>query len=313
MESKKYNNVFFVNDMTSLRYAVPFINAADRLLQHKVKLAFDSKSTNIKYNSIVKCKKRFDEIIERHEIEVIDASQITHVRSLFCVENVTCGLSSDVTYSFQHGFDYVNLHKVNCNSVYLMTDEHYMKHVKRLGNSAKLQPYPVSLWDFTDTIVKAKEANMLKDRIVTMFYPEVDSHAVFKEIYEYVTSKGYEIYVKQRAKNQMIPTYVNNPVYDNIWYPSESIMLPIISDFCIGFGTSAYTDLVHLNRQFIDLSIPPYSKKYHKPSNSNFYTIGENYLEELYTLPLHDVTVAEKSKQPFEDSCIKHFLQEILT
>jgi len=193
-----------------------------------------------------------------------------------------------------------------------MVDQYYADHVKSLGNNAIVQPYPVTLWDYKNTISAAIHSKMLKNKLVTMFYPETGSHDIFKCVYEYLLAQGYEIYVKQRAKNQGVPSYIKNIVYDEVWYPSESILLPVISDFCVGFGTSAYTDLVFLNRDFIDICIPNYAKQYYKPDRKNFYSINSDYLENFYTLQLRDITIEDKLRQPFDENDLKKFLEKIL-
>jgi hypothetical protein len=103
-----------------------------------------------------------------------------------------------------------------------------------------------------------------------------------------------------------------NVFYDDLWYPTESILLPIISNFSVGLGTSAYTDLVHLNREFIDLSIPDYSKKYYKPQKENFTSISSDYYQNFCKLVHKEITLEEKLANPCDDLVIFDFLQRII-
>ena len=49
-------------------------------------------------------------------------------------------------------------------------------------------------------------------------------------------------------------------VYDDFWYPSEATGLPLLSDICIGYGSTGYFDICHLGHFYIDCALPPYSK-----------------------------------------------------
>jgi hypothetical protein len=60
-------------------------------------------------------------------------------------------------------------------------------------------------------------------------------------------------------------------VYDDIWYPSESIFYPALSAICVGFGTGAYTDLVSAGITFVDCALPGYSQEYPKPISDHYF------------------------------------------
>lgn len=308
MASEKFENAFVVADMTSLRYAVPFIKACKRLLEKEVVLLYGE--GNGKYNSLSTWKSRLLEIAKENDFMLQQVSENLRVARLFCVENVTLGVEHQKCYSFQHGFDYTILHKNKSSSTYLVSENHFQKHLDSLDIKSIVQPFPVIFWDWNFNVQFAKQQEFLTDHpTVLMFYPEEGINELFKQVYDEISRRGYKIYVKQRAKNQSMPSYIENPVYDAAWYPTESVTLPISADFCIGFGTSAYTDLIHMGRDFIDLCVPSYSKNYYKPSAGNFHSIAEDFFEKFCTTDTRSITMNNKIDCPFDDQQIANFLE----
>jgi hypothetical protein len=140
------------------------------------------------------------------------------------------------------------------------------------GRNAIAGPLPISVWELDWT-----GSDLLNDTKRAMFfYPENGLHELVKNVIKGLQQKNWQVYVKQRAKNQNVPD-VGVPVfYDRDWYPSESIHVPRISDVCIGFGTSAYTDLVPAGINFIDVPIPDYSRMYLKPKHPCMMVLDPN-------------------------------------
>jgi hypothetical protein len=324
MASKNIDNVFFIEDMTSLRYAIPFLKMAKRCLGIEIQLAFDSSYRSgqfnflinkfvEKYNSINIWINRFHSIVEENGIKVIDIANFSSslsVHNLFCVENCFRKIDSKNCYSFQHGFDYINLHNSKINSIYLTHDDFAKYYLSDKGIACEPQPFPVVFWDWEYQMSKAKITNQ---SCATLFYPENGYHDIFLDIYAEIKRKGYDIYVKQRKKHQSVPDIFQNVHYDFSWYPSESIVLPMISDFCVGFGTSAYTDVTSLNRQFIDLCLPDFAKSFHKPSLENFYCVKEDFYESFCRLQLKQVSTQDKIKVPYKQEEIDRFLIKVLS
>lgn len=309
-------DVFYIEDMTSLRYAVPFIKAAKKLINKDVVLVQNSSMNVHKYNSIRKYQEKLENICQENEVNFIEASNLLEkkdvVRNLFCIENVSKQISCKNYYSFQHGFDWTGLHKDNLAATYIVTEEHFKVEIEKLGLKAIVSPHPVVFWDWSFYVERYK--TFLKEKpSATMFYPEEGYRDTFKRVHERLLSLGYDIYIKQRKKNQSVPGDFENFFYDDVWYPTESIALPLITDFSVGFGTSAYTDLIHINRNFIDLCMPDYSKKYYKPIKDNMITIMDNFVENFCSLSLKNVNLAEKIIDPCDQEKIKNFLYQVIT
>lgn len=310
MATRNIETAFGVEDMTSLRYAIPFIKSCRDLLEINVPLIYDGSRQSGKYNCIASWRERFEEIALENGVETIDASRgVVQIDTLFCVENcLVRGTQGRRLFSFQHGFDYVNLHG-NTNSTYLVTDPIAGSYLAHRGKKVIRQPFPVTFWDWEHQFEKIQ---LPSSACATLFYPEIDHHQTFSAVHARLTDLGFDLFIKQREKNQKVPHRFRNVHYDRWWYPSESIVLPIISDACVGFGTSAYTDIVHLGKPFIDLCLPGYSKTYPKPSAKNFVCITENFLDSFCKLDLPLTTVQEKIRMPFDREEVKAFLLEVL-
>jgi hypothetical protein len=306
-------NAFYIEDMTCLRYAIPFIKTVKRLIDNNVLLIYNDTVNSHKYNSIINHYEKLLKICEVNSIECINQKEFkkdsVKIQNLFCVENTSKDIDCDNYYSFQHGFDWEILHKNNKEATYIVTEEHFKNAIENLGLRAMVSPIPVVFWDWAYNI---ERINLnLDNKTVTMFYPEQGNKDLFKKIHTKLKELGYTPYVKQRKKNQLVPSEFSNVFYDDLWYPTESIFLPIISDFCVGFGTSAYTDLIHLNKDFIDLCIPDYSKKYYKPQVSNLISITKEFYENFCKLNFNDITLLKKLTDPCDSQKIENFLRQV--
>ena len=310
-------NAFYIEDMTSLRYAISFIKTAKRLLDSNILLIYNDSVNSHKYNSIRSHYEKLLKICEENGVECINQREFKKnsikVRNLFCVENTSKDIGFDNYYSFQHGFDWTGLYKKKRNATYIVTEQYFKNAIEDLGLQAIVSPTPVVFWDWAYHVEKIKSQSLdLKTKTVTMFYPEEGSKDLFKKIHEKLKDSGYKIYIKQRKKNQLVPGEFSDIFYDDIWYPTESIFLPLISDFSVGFGTSAYTDLIHLNRNFVDLCIPDYSKKYYKPQVSNLISITNEFYENFCKLNFNEITLSEKLIDPCDPQKIKDFLLQVI-
>ena len=300
--------------MTSLRYAVPFIKTVKRLLNKDVILIYNDSVCLYKYNSIKSYLEKLLKICNDNKIQAISVEEFNKeikVKNIFCVENTCKDIKHENYYSFQHGFDWEILHKNNKAATYIVTEEHFKNAIENLGLRAMVSPKPVVFWDWAYNI---ERINLnLDNKAVTMFYPEQGNEDLFKKIHEKLKQSGYIPYIKQRKKNQSVPSEFNNIFYDDLWYPTESIFLPIISDFCVGFGTSAYTDLIHLNRNFVDLCVPDYSNKYYKPQVSNLISITKEFYENFCKLNFNEITLLEKLSDPCDSQKIEDFLRQVFS
>ena len=109
------NNEFYIEDMTSLRYAIPFIKTSKRLLDSDILLIYNDSVNSHKYNSIRNHYEKLLKICEENGIECINRREFkknsVKVRNLFCVENTSKDIDCENYYSFQHGFDWAVLYK----------------------------------------------------------------------------------------------------------------------------------------------------------------------------------------------------------
>lgn len=314
-----FDNVFYIEDMTSLRYAVPFIKTVKRLLNKDIILIYNDVARQEKYNSIKRYLERFQKICDEN-----DVTSITHrdflrdnklkVKNLFCIENISKDIDHENYYSFQHGFDYVTLYKNVKHATYIVNEQYFKQSIERLGIKAVVQPTPVVFWDWEYYINYSCNIG-LDIKTAMLFYPEKDSYYSFSLIYNRLKQLNYETLIKQRKKHINIPSEFSTSYYDEIWYPAESIILPIFSDVIVGFQTSAYTDLVHLNRDFIDFAISDESRGFYKPLSNNFRTMPIDFkaaYNEFINYKIPQLTKEQKIKNPCDYKKIKIFLEEVL-
>ena len=315
---KFVDNIFYIECMTSLRYAIPFIKTSKSLLSIEVLLVYNDSVNSHKYNSIKSHHEKLYKVCKDNEIQTISVREFKNeevkVRNVFCVENTCKDIEYENYYSFQHGFDWASLYKDNKAATYIVTEEYFKNVIENLGLRAMVSPKPVVFWDWAYHVERIKSQSLnLENKTVTMFYPEEGNKDLFKKIHEKLKDSGYKIYIKQRKKNQLVPGEFSNIFYDDLWYPTESIFLPLISDFSVGFGTSAYTDLIHLNRNFVDLCIPDYSKKYYKPQVSNLISITNEFYENFCKLKFNEITLLEKLSDPCDSQKIENFLRQVFS
>lgn len=309
-------NVFYIGCMTSLRYAIPFIKSTKKLLDVDVVLAYDSEMKNEKYNNINLNLKRLLEIVKENDISIIDISNVNlKTQVLICVENVVCNVKYDKIFSVQHGFDYyINLLKLEKNIVYLVQDSHHQAVLQDVGIESLIQPFPIIFWDW-DYYVKYIDENFSFKKSALIFYPEFNLEKQARQVYEFLKNENYDIYVKQRAKHQRVPEDLQKIIYDNVWYPAEAVFLSMMSDVVVGFGTSAYTDLIKLNRKFFDFCLTEESKKYWKPQQTNFFVLPENFDKSfpIFTESICNNNVnLDKRFQNYSNFQILNFLNNII-
>jgi len=264
---------FIVYDMTHLRYFAPFTRSLTRLGFRTRWLIVVS---NIKYNSINADRvNRVREIAQLSGCEIIDYFKGETGRCAVTVETGSPAdlihMKYDVVISMQHGFDYTSPDRVSPKNVLnIMWDQAYVdQHFKTKSGFFYEIPYnPVAFW--VDKMDCEKIAG--KRRIATVFYPEIGFHDNAVRACRTLISLGIKPVVKQRRKNQAVPEIAGcDIVYDDMWHPSESIVYPIVSEICVGFGTSAYTDAIAAGLTFVDCTAPKYSNVYVKPISSRYF------------------------------------------
>ena len=301
--------------MTSLRYAVPFIKTAKKLLDIDVSLVYELNANTHKYNSISKNKKRFDEIVERNKLTSVSVDHTElQTRILFSVE---CQSSKKIKYeklcSFQHAFDY-HFERSHQDRTCLVTDDYFKTYYESKNEkTVAVQPFPVVFWDWDFNVLAAKHFSPTNGLTATIFYPERDhSHRFFHEVYRVLKDKNFDVKIKQRRKHTSIPSNFENQFYDDVWYPSESVFLPMTSDIIVGFETSAYTDLYHLKKSYYDFATEPHAKSFYKPNASNFHMMPENFEEAMSKFKEEKFELhTDKHTFPFNLEEIKRFLESL--
>jgi hypothetical protein len=238
---------------------------------------------------------------------------------LFTIENTSKHrFNYEKNYSIQHGFDYVvHGEKADSKTVYIC-------HSEASGLDLQLKyklnyiipPIPVAFSNLKIQIDYAKKLIKSNKDIIFIFFPERSSVKLIKSIIKYLKKRNFYIIVKQRRKNQRVPKRIGADliVYDDIWYPSESIFYPLISKFVIGFGTTAYIDLCEIGINFIDNAITPYSKKggvYLKPNLKNFWYIEDDFYKN--TINIIDANTSKGNNiKNIPENLIKKFYIDLL-
>lgn len=262
-----------IPDMTHLRYYVPLVKALQRVapgLRHE----FVTVGGTSKYNSVHRDGnfERFVEIVNELDVTITRGESNVPYDVLFTVEGYNCGLVGRKIYAIQHGFDYHgSAPGCSPDTVHIMSAQEYADdlHSRIPARQAIVSPLPISMWELEWT-----RCEMIKgQRLVTIFYPENGLHDLVKDVVNRFRLEGWVVFIKQRAKNQSVPDLDVAVFYDRDWYPSESIYLPAMSDACIGFGTAAYTDLVPVGLNFIDVPVPEYSRSYLKPAHPCMFVL----------------------------------------
>lgn len=268
----------FITDLMTLRYIIPFA----RRLQKKCYLTFGVKinNTNIAgFNTEANLKHCFC-VLEKNlsgeiHVDILDQDLSSQYRStdvLLAVDN-----KFDNNYDYSHKYTiqhcYDTQHRDNWiypkQTTAIVNNQFYADVFSRSCaiTNYLVSPIPPTFWDMPWI-----DNNSSKD--ITLFYPENGFHRQAIEIFDFCTSLGYRVIIKQRGKNQPIPKikqFTDHVVVDELWYPSESILLPNQSVLSIGFGTTAYVDICAAGLEFIDIALPPYAKEYAKPTIENYH------------------------------------------
>lgn len=273
MESEKFELVFHVRDMTSLRYAIPFIKFARTRMNLHVVLSYET--SNIKYNSIPKNCSKLAGIIHNNQLHAIDiTNHAISARVLLCVEcQVNNNIRYDKCYSFQHGFDLLyHAHNSGIKTTYLVNDDHFKNVLLSKNVEAIVQPLPVILWDNDACFHAFSHIRLLGSKVCTLFFPERSYVKEFKQVYNALIENGYTCVIKQRRKHQSVPSDFQHVYYDDVWYPTESIALPLNSDLVVGFETSSYLDLARCGIPYVNFMLSALDNSY-VPSLEHLYTL----------------------------------------
>ena len=315
---------FFVECVTSLRYFFPITRILIDL-GHDVSMYYPTEGPGIsKYNSSLRNLQVFALRVDRlfKGVKLIPvSSNVEKIKTdvLFTLECVPRGCYGHFfeykqRFCIQHGTDYTNfVQYTDDKTTYIAHDEYYCKDLIENFNVKAVYPEkPVTFWDI-DLQLKLINFSIETDKAVYIFYPDRGHQETARKIINHLHDKGYTIIVKQRRKHQNVENFkLDNVsvVYDDIWYPSEAVALPAISNFCIGFSSAAYTDLIPTGIDYVDLALEPYSRcrsevedssqwlGYVKPKNSNnFYYINSDNYDEIESVLSHLIEKNSKNTE----------------
>lgn len=245
--------VFNTDECTCLRYFLPI---AKKIREgYEVDIRFAVNNWGNKYNrlNIKQNHSSFLRIMNEHEFNYFVIDGRVDCDILFSVEilnyldkNYCCGKH----YAIQHGYDFMNLGKRFPNkATYIFADEIFGEEYDHYVNDYVVSPLPVVFWDYVDDI-----SNVDKGRCF-IFAPEHGYLKKLEYLVNFFSRKKFDVVVKQRRKSQNVNRCAKNVVYDDIWYPSEAIDIPIKSGIIIGFNSSAYVDFFGAKRKYVNLAI----------------------------------------------------------
>lgn len=251
----------YVPDLTTLRYFIPLAEVAS---ESGREVTFIYNRNREKYNGLKNDVNflRFQEICAENSwlIARDDIGDSMTSNFHFTVENVGWSrVKHDKHLSIQHGFDYVALGSDGPpETVYIAHSKVCADDImKRHKRESFIPSTPISLWSWEkrrDFGMRWLSEKGIVGKIVTVFYPESGQHDLVRDIVDNLESEGYSCVMKQRTKHQGMRSHgMATHVYDSLWNPSESIFLPLCSELTVGFGSTAYADLVEAGISYVNI------------------------------------------------------------
>ena len=317
---------FLSECVTSLRYFFPIIRVLktlghdievfypiDNVVKGDTRPGIDQSGIPNKYNSSITNLQTFAKRINQICPDVLltpapsDKPPI-NTNILFTLECVPRGIngalfSYDKKFCVQHGTDYYRSfyhNYIDDKTTYITHDKCYQTDlVENFGIDAVCPDKPVAFWDIHKQLdlLSSSIFDLRSQKIAYIFYPDKGYRDLARELILYLSNLDLTVIVKQRRKHQAVESFnLENVhvVYDDIWYPSEAVIIPAMSELCIGFSSAAYTDLAPAGVNYIDLALETYSKcitetqqnahwrGYVKPkSRDNFYYLNTSNFEDI--------------------------------
>lgn len=266
-----------------LRYYGPVIEYIKDL--NDLELFFAVRRNSKKYTAfaIKENYNRFLEINDKHfnSIEIIPDIDKKSTKTKCDILFTLCGAESyrfdyERHYAIQHGYDHLVHGKFpDSRTIHLVANEVYGLLVKQKFNvKYKVAPLPIAFTNLSTQIEFARKIIPASEKVVTIFFPRKGSKRLVRSIVKYLKKKDYFVVIKQRRKSQAVPKKIESDliVYDDIWYPSEAVFYPAISDIAIGFGSAIFTDLCDAGIPVIDNAILKYAR-----TGKEFVRIGEDH------------------------------------
>lgn len=265
---------YVTHDLTHLRYFIPFSRCLHRCASD-IEQSFFLPRGNPKYNGLRSdtnysaCQR----LIAQHCPYASETDGSGNFDIVIQVE-VGAYLKCDRRISLEHGFDYAFRASELKEQVetYVCSSELTRDHASSLGVPAIISPLPVCMWDVGETQATPSTA--------LLFYPDQGDADIANEVIEHLEKQGFLVFVKQRRKWQSI-SGGGTHLYDDVWYPSEAVVVPLASDLVIGFGSSAYVDLVPMGVTYVNIDIHhdrgPWSAFVH-PIDKNYVRVTDRNL-----------------------------------
>jgi len=310
---------FAVSDLSSLRYYGPIIEFLKN--ENNVEIILSVRRDANKYNTLLSEKNYI--ILKNIVSTSFNPAKIIPMSNskikcniAFTVENIDAyRFDCERHYAIQHAFDYTIPQNIpTSNTIYLCNSEKFGKDIKsRLNIEYIVPPLPVAFSNINRQIEFAKRKINTDKDIAFIFYSQLGLKRAARSVIKYLKKKGYFIIIKQRAKWQAVPsnTGADLILYDEIWYPSESIFCPLISKIVIGFGTTAYTDLCEVGINFIDNAIPKYAKNYIKPDLNNFWYIENKFIKKTKEI-IEEISPITNNIKIISEDIVKRFYFNLL-
>lgn len=333
MSKKKQDVIFAIECMTTLRYVLPIMKAIKKR-KSRTKIRIYARSSN-KYNCPLRNIKALNDIIEKRigkdvqtyvgSMNDYESQEKIECDYLFTVENTPFSRPGRIfkykkRYCIQHGTDYWHFaDKVSDNSTsYIASGELYKKDILENYNAnlnILTTKTPLSFWEYENDYVELADEISKKiphegKKTVCLFYPETSFHGAVFDVIDTLKSEFF-FFIKQRRKNQPIPQKLLSlksgscGIYDDMWYPSEAILLPGYCDVSVGFGTSAYIDIVNYGLRYVDWPLHNKTEKYPKPNILDNYMMAEStgdMIEKIRSIvqtPINKNVNSELSKLEF--------------
>jgi hypothetical protein len=298
---------FVLPCLTDTRYIIPFAITMHRLLPD-IQQSFSIERWSSKYNGLshhsnfIRCV----EIVQQYCPWAAVATSDTTYDAVVQVET-GASLQARKRISIQHGFDCAFLQDrlQNCDH-YICGSEMMFKFASDVGMSnCELAPTPVPFW--------SADVPASSERAVTVFYPDVGDNELAAAVVDRLLASDFRAFVKQRKKHQQIRS-AGEHVYDTLWYPPEGISLPLMSEFTVGFGSSAYTDLVPVGLNYINIDLHHASF----PWNVFIHPVAPNYVrvcdrdDTLVAIETAIATMRYQRPIVASDEHIKQFLLKLV-
>ena len=291
-----------------LKYYGPIIELIKD--EKNIELIFAVKKDSRKHNSLYfeENYNKFLEILDLYFnspeiINIIDTTEKIKCDILFTVTGLhNQKFDYEKHYAIQHSYDNL-VHGIYSDNktIHLCSNEIYgLQLQSKFNTNYIIPPVPVSLSNMETQIEFAKKIISTDKKIITIFFPHKGSIRLVRSVVKFLKYQDYFVIIKQVRKSQAVPKNIGADliVFDDIWYPSESMFFPLISEIAIGFGSAIYIDLSEVGINIIDNAIPKYARlgksHYIKPNHKNYWYFDKKF----YRNTINTINQISSSNKP---------------